>query len=330
MAFLRMSSYADPAATRHHADHAPEHMKDASSPVPNVEIRPPWPDEIPRLKGFLRGAFRLAPEGTRVLVLGARDPERLLGAAVFSPSAGETAPTMFTGSLGLRPRALAAGHGSLLLRRVVEEVRKLQGRRLAFAAASRDAVGTLLESEGFSCSRTEEFWRLDLARIQARLERIAARFRLDASLRVRAARMEDRDPLIPLVTHYGLCEAHKIQFQDARCAHEGGYDCGLSSVVEHKGRIVGALLIRGSGGLTGHADVRAVAGEYLQKSGQLNFLLLQRSVSAALREGYQNSTLTVNPGRDAETRALAMRSGGVLCDSRSVWEINLDGPRPVA
>lgn len=283
-------------------------------------LRAPWPDELPRLKSFLRGTFSGHSSEAWLRVLVAEEPERIVGAIAVSR---ELASQQAQFVMRLRQRALVAGQAAKLLGAARDLARPLGATSLSTVLDTGDPIGGCLRDDGFTLVKTEQVWRLELARMQARLQRAGARFKRDDGWTVRAPVVEDLERIRTLVAPYGFRDSQAIRFRVPSEGNSSGYDMNLSSVVECEGRVVAVLLIHGTLELCGHVDVRAVAREVFSKSGWLNFLMLRRSVEVALAEGYQFTTLTVNTARDHETRRLAERTEGLLTQSKQVWELSI-------
>jgi hypothetical protein len=290
-------------------------------------LRAPWPDELPRLKSFLRGTFSGHRSEAWLRILVAEEPERIVGAVAVSlePAAHQAQFVM-----RLRQRALVAGQATKLLGAARDLARQLGATTLSSVLDTGDPLGGCLQDDGFNVIKTEEVWRLELAPLRARLQRVGARLERDGSWTVRAPVVEDLERIRKLVAPYGFRDPQAIRFSSANAGAEPGYDMNLSTVVERDGDIIAVLLGHGTRELSGHADVRAVASEWMAQSGLLNFLVLRRSVDAAISEGYQFTSLTVNTDRDHETRRLAERTNGLLTQSKQVWERTLGSALAVA
>lgn len=283
-------------------------------------IRAPWPDEIPRLRSFLRGAFSEMPAEALPFVAVEGPFERIVVAAAL---AGATARSMASFVLRSRPRALREGKAGALLETLLDHARTAGCSGLLTVLPSGASTTPLLEARGFLCRKTEELWSLDLARLQERLAKLSQRLRPPQDWVIRPPEQGDDKRIAALVADFGFRQAGAVQFNDTSSPGKG-YTRRLSSVVEQEGQLLAVLLANGSRGLVGHVDVRAVEPAAAPHSGLLNYLLLQRSVQAARDEGYQTTTLTVNVERDLETRNLARRTGAILLQSKQLWSLALD------
>jgi len=138
-------------------------VADPTSP-PLPFVRPPWPDELPRLADAFPGLSFPQPVHLRVLVVPATasSPERIVGFAVLA------GPTEGTGDGALRfvvrPRQAATGAARDLLDAILGVAREQ-----AFAAVvtlapdiATDRRAACLSGAGFEPAAEAGFWRLTL------------------------------------------------------------------------------------------------------------------------------------------------------------------------
>jgi hypothetical protein len=135
---------------------------DAAVPGPPLEVRPPWPDELPRLMEAFPGLTLDHPCDLRVLVLtaGSGTVERLVGlAALTGPVAGKTeARLMFA----VRFRFAHTSSASQLLSDILAV-----GAARGFAAVTTPALtaadhqAALLAQAGFQAVSDGSYWSMD-------------------------------------------------------------------------------------------------------------------------------------------------------------------------
>jgi len=290
------------------------------SPIDKLSVRAPWPDEMSRMKQFLAGSLKGA-ESVHLLVLLAAAPERIVGAAAVKTILGADGTRSAEITLKVRPQQLEGEGGCLLMDAVMEKLETLDCAGVISTPMTVAPHLSLLGKYGFERTKTEELWRLELHKVKQRLDRVAARVRLPQAWVVRAPKESDLPQLIELCESYGFLEASQIKFDDPGDMPGTHFATSLCTVVENKGSIIAALLVKGGTGSNCHVDVRLVRDSEKEMSGALNFHMLHNSTRNCLAEGYSTNTLTVNSTRDGETRNLARRSGGKCIQSKDLFRL---------
>lgn len=283
----------------------------------SVIVRPPWPNEMSRIKQFLSGSLGGA-EAVHLLVLVVPDPERIVGAAAIKVKAYEEEGRSAEIALGARPRSLQNGDARVLMEAVMGKVAPLACSTVYSSPYTGAPHIPLLREYGFELIKTEELWELEIRKLIARLDRLKERVRLPQDWIVRVPTSSDLPQLVKLSAIYEFRQAARVQFDGPKDLPGTHYDSKLCTVIEQRGSIIAALLIKGGTTCNLHVDVRLVRPEARHKSGMLNLHLLNHSKKAALTEGYSTATLTVNTPRDGETRNLALRTGGRCIQSKDL------------
>jgi hypothetical protein len=270
----------------------------------SLQVRPPWPDELPRLATF----FPQEPlHASHLFVLAAPEPERLVGAAAVRMQA-DTAELRCR----LRPRVLHERRGGPLLDAALAAARAQGVRRVVARLAMGAAEEGLLREHGFAGRETVERWRVDLEGLKRRLEGIPEGRKMRAAWIVRSPCAEDEAQLAGL---FGSIPAERLRLREPEDTREGGLAPDISSVVvADGGELIGALLLRGSSSLNCAVDLCAVAPD--RWSAPVAAALLRRCVGEALKEGYLSASLRTKDVQSApEGRAvknLLRRSGGEM------------------
>jgi hypothetical protein len=126
-------------------------------------IRPPWPDELPRLADAFPGLKWTASLHLRVLVMPATaiSPERLVGlAAVAEPASGATDTALF---LRVRARLVDSPAIDALLAEAIALARGLGLRTLTTGqTAGPDPREPALRRAGFNANDEGKSWRIGL------------------------------------------------------------------------------------------------------------------------------------------------------------------------
>ena len=134
-----------------------------SSLIPPAAVRPPWPDELPRLADAFPGLKWSTPLHLRVLVVpaAAASPERLVGLAAVA----ESAPGATEAALILRVRARLADSPATdaLLAEAIALARGLGARTLITGQpAGPDPREPALSRAGFTATDDGKSWRIML------------------------------------------------------------------------------------------------------------------------------------------------------------------------
>jgi GNAT superfamily N-acetyltransferase len=270
----------------------------------SLAVRPPWADELPRLKPFFRDEPLVGP--WRLFTLVAPNPERILGAAALK-AVGERVELRCQ----LRPRAQSEGRGKTLLEAALASARESGLKRVTSRPPAGSPQEKFLRAHGFIEFEAEEIWRVDLAALKNRLEPLTVRIQKSSDYSIRAPGEKDLPKLTALFGSHRLGSAAQICVRST--TNPGGFDNEISSVIEDSsGRLLAALLGRGSNSLNCRATLCATANNAPWASGSLFATVLQRGISEARAQGYLTVSFTVNPARDISLRNLARRANGAL------------------
>ena len=279
-------------------------MQTSSLSSGSVEVRCPWPDELPRLRHFLPAVFLLdaRPEGF-VVVRGR--VERIVAAAALSQHkladgsrvgvlhlrADATGGEYFSLATALSQRTLAAawqaGSARVFLGQTVEE--------------SSDLAG-FWQHQGFTPVTTHEVYELPVHPLWERLEHIhsllSARGLIPANAQVLGMLPRLFQPVHRFLIDHLPAATSLLSTQSA------GYHPDHSLVLMVGGEVKGVLLCRRQAGqaVTG---LRLVAPELRGGLAWANLLLLHRSVDSGLRSGLETCRFELNPAEHADTRQLA-------------------------
>ncbi len=280
-------------------------------------VRPPWRDELDRVPDFVRGLRQFA-KSWNSFVLVADKPERIVGLAGVSSEENQ-------GLLHfrLRPRILHEGGGNLLLEAVKKKAVELGVENLVSQVSVGSVEESFFKESGFDVGRTEEIWRVDLIKVKNRLDKISKKWKPSPDWQVRGISSSDLPKIAKLIEPYNRLSPDRLRLREEHEAYGNAYEAEASSVVECNGNLLGALLCKGSAGLNGYIEFRVVGQEFFQYSGILSGMMLHRSVIEAIKLDYGTVSFTVNVDKDAETRNLAKRMGGVLTNNISMWTYKL-------
>jgi hypothetical protein len=275
--------------------------------LPDCEIRPPWPDEWPRLNdAFPRSRVT---ETLQPLVLVTRGaPERLVGfAGVFSPVADVA---RFT--LALRPRFVSSVHAGGLIAAAARIAERAGARRLITCDNFRpdDSHVMVLERNGFG-RQPVEFWSVQLAGILTHLARIETRLsRVTRSLAlvIEPLAATGLPAVRELIAARQLLPGLEIVLASADRAR--GFESDLSFTVRIGAVLCGALLARRGAGDVVHIAAEAVAPPPGIRSARVHQALLFATLTAAQNIGGRRLVFPLEPATPRDIRRLAIRHGG--------------------
>lgn len=284
-------------------------MESAPAP-PGFEVRPPWPDEIARVKLYLPAAF-LYDDHPRLGVAVAGRAGQLVGASAVSmlPLRAER-----TVGLCLRvnesPARLAITEA--LIGPALEAAWAAGARSVGFGQTveAQSPGAALLRRLGFQPHETHEVYEVQCAPLWARLDRVYRRLR-------------SRD-LIPrgvevthLLTAMGsearrFLAAHMPQSLSALALGAGGYEAGSSHALWLDGEMKGLLLGRRLGKTTHLTGLRVIAPELRGGLAWANLMLLHAATKLGVEAGLEWSRFELNPQWHRDTRQLALSLGARL------------------
>lgn len=126
-------------------------------------VRPPWPDELPRLADAFPGLAFTRPLHLRALAVPAtaQSPERLVGvAALAAPAEGKSVATL---AFAVRPRFVATEHARELLAAILAVAREENFSALVTRTPAEPSPhADLLRAADFSPTSETGLWRLML------------------------------------------------------------------------------------------------------------------------------------------------------------------------
>ena len=295
-------------------------------PATNYNLRISYPDEHKRIIEFIGGEKR-AFRHSHFAVLTCGVPERIVAAASLNI---EQSQLQKIPAYLLRFKILSRHNQADWAQKLMDMALKLAKDKkynvLNLELPSQSPDKAFYKKNGFIYLKTEQLWRLDLAVVSQRLERLKSKLKLPETYHLRSPEEEDLPQLKKLSLHYGFREEDHIFFSTTPQQPFAGYSQPHCSVITHKNAIIAALLVKSGPGTLGHVDIRMVAPEYLKESSRLNWTLLERTVRLSLESGYLHTTLTVNLERDQETLNLCQRMRGTHLKGLELWNQTLSAP----
>lgn len=280
-----------------------------------LEMRPPWRDELSRLRSFFRRPA-LAPGAWKIRVLVSTEPgpERIVGAFACLGAEGRGQVRC-----ALRGRYETAAEVAERFGQFISEMEAEGIRELAAETIEGSPEERLFAETGFTVARTEEWWEIDLETVQRRLDRIVPRLRIPVEWVVRRPQVTDAAEAARIVAPYGLLNAERIASAVRQEAEADAYDLELSTVVVVGEQLAGLLMVKpGPKGLP-YVEIRAVDPAHTAHSSAINSLLIQATNRAMQDQGFTRALLTVNPERDRETRNFVQRGNGQIIQVIRGW-----------
>lgn len=295
----------------------------AEATIPNCVVRPPWPDEMPRIAEAFPDFVHAQAMSPVVLVATAGGIERIVGVACVTDTVNGIAGlavslrSRFMNPTGVRPlvdAALVIARGTSATQLVtIDDLR------------SGDARLAALGEQGFKFKRRMEYWSTDLATYATKLDRVRARWRAPGSAEGFCALPLTDEHLRAVRDWPGakrLWEGREL----ALAAEPGapGLDSGLSFGVVSEGILAGALLARASRKETVLVEAVALARRRRAGTGSVRFALFVALVESATKAGAKQIVFAVEALHPAGPRRMAAGTG-----SRLVAEFTQLGTRIV-
>jgi N-acetylglutamate synthase-like GNAT family acetyltransferase len=314
-----------------------------NSPDGSFAVRPPWPDELSRMRSLLPvEGFREPPW---LWVLALDQPERLVGAAALEPFTPPAQGARLY--LSLRPRFRSDPAGAALVQATADKARSLKCLPVSFQCLHEPAPQQPLEKAGFALVRSEQLWELPVEAVHQRVRRASA------SISRRLQRLgevwqgppgpEHLAAISRILHDHQLGPAGSLQFSDERQpagtgsapgsepALEPGrsnpadsaavFNRNLSNIVTVNGRVAALALTKDLGPARCVVQYRAVAPEFLSHSATLNVVLMERPLKLGLSLGIRSILATAQVGRQDETIHLAAKSLGRLLQTTDIYHL---------
>jgi hypothetical protein len=281
-----------------------------------TEVRPPWPDELPRVQYYLPHAF-------------------LFDANPFLLVAVSGRVERFVGALGLTLRPLERiqatwlcmrvegddERGMELLHKGLDEAWKRGARSVYFGQTfdEHSPAAVALTDAGFKPSAVHEVYEVNSKQMWERVDRLHQRLR-DRNLVPPDIEVTTLQPsVVPQVRKFLL--ANLPTSASALTLETAGYKAEHSIALIQNGEIKGVLLCRRAGNIS-YVGLRVVAEELRGGLGWANLLLLHASLSSGLQTGLELSRFEFDPEQHHDTKQFADVSGARLIGRRVLLKID--------
>lgn len=276
-------------------------------------IRPPWPDEVPRVfDAFPRGR-RDAAVHPFVAVATTAGVERIVGVAGIFPHVAAVSGISFT----LRPRYFAVCDE--LLDTAIRCARRVGSRQIVTLDDLADGSPAVLalQRHGFVLHQRLEVWSTPLTHIAERVERVQTRMDKagrSLTIQIRSLTLADIKAVQHLMAEEGLLAGESVALESRETP--SGFSPALSFVVYDGHELVGAILARSTGVATVAIEAEAVARRWRNGLNHAHHLLLRATVTAARNLGAQEFVYTVNASGEIDTGRMARRTHSRLLGER--------------
>jgi len=235
-----VNTRGDPAP----ATDAAEVLLSPAGQAPVWSVRPPWPDEQPRILAQFAPALRYAHSAARqwIWVLVAEDPERLAGVVALSVvEDGAVAPAT-SGRIDLDTREawVNTPAGDALLSVVIRHAAALGLVSLDLQTRTNDATDTLLRRHGFAEVIRHEVWTVPIPGAIASLQTHYGRILKRWPLQIQPLRHEHVEIARQICERTGLLASDKVVLKSK--THPRGIDPAVSFVAGPPDQPVAILL----------------------------------------------------------------------------------------
>jgi hypothetical protein len=280
-----------------------------------VQVRPPWPDEMPRVQHFIPFGFLFEPDPFLLIAVAGR-VERIVGALALS----------------LKPLThLKAGWISMrvededrvrmdLLEEGLKAAWMKEVRRVYFGHTFEEnsAPAKLLRSAGFETESVHEVYEADSRAIFERLDRIYQRLRARNFIPANAEITTLLPAVIPKARKF-LAE-QMLRSASAVAIETAAYKPDHSYALFVAGEMKGLLLSRRVGNIS-HIGLRVVDRNLRGRFDWANLALLHASARAGVQTGLEISRFEFNPEEHEDTRQFARLNGARLVGRRLLFTI---------
>lgn len=283
-----------------------------------LAVRPPWPDELPRLGALARpGRYTFAPW---LWVLVAGEVERIVGAASFAypdePGKAGLLRLQLRGPWRWRDETLP------LIQAALAQARAVGCREVHFRDHGDETLDSLLKKAGFVLLGVNEVWSFPLAHAQQRLEPLAKAARTRLARRHRLELREPSEADLPQLR--SVLAAARLQLPEGLTLASGrepgpNITPAYSALVFLDQELAAVLLSRRDTQTRATVQTRLVLPAWHQLSSWLNVLFLQHTTAMAAGDGITTVSFQGRRGVHDETLNLAKRFGGALGRTIRVW-----------
>lgn len=269
-------------------------------------VRPPWADEMARVRYFLPGAF-LFDRDPFLLVAVQGEVERFIGAAALSVRTVQAVAGawLYLRSEEVRDRREIA---STLVEQALAEAWN-RGAEQVFLSPTLEEDSEEAQhflAAGFERESATESYEIDAPPLGERLARIYQRMCRSGMLPPNVELQALQPALIPIVRQF-LWE-HMPHTASLLAIETAGHRPENSVALFVGDEIKGLLLSRRDGPIS-YVGLRLVAPELRGGTGWANLLLLHESIQSGLRSDLEVSRFEFDPEVHADTREFAKMSG---------------------
>jgi hypothetical protein len=281
-----------------------------------VEVRLPWPDEMPRLHHFLPAAF-LFDANPYLLVAASGRVERFVAALGMTLRPLQKIKATW---LCLRVENEGAS-GAELLRRGLDEAWKRGALSVYFGQTidEESPAASGLQQAGFAASAVHEVYEVKSGEVWQRIDRIYERLRARNLIPPDVQLTTLQPSVIPKARQFLLNNLPSSA--SALALETAGYKSEHSLALTQNGEVKGVLLCRRTGKVA-YTGLRVVAEELRGGFGWANLLLLHASLLSGLQTGLEISRFEFDPQQHHDTKQFAELSGARLVTRRLLFKID--------
>ena len=282
----------------------------------NYEVRPPWPDEIPRVQHFLPPAF-LFDANPFLLVTVAGRVERLVGALALTLRSLEKIKATW---LCMRVEDYHHPSGAEMLRGGLEEAWARGAESVYFGQTvdEESEAARALKQMGFEHAAIHEVYEVNSKEIWERTDRLCQRLRARDLIPVDVELTTLQPSVVPKVRQF--LATNLPESVSVLALETSGYKAEHSIALVLKGEIKGVLLCRRVGHV-GHIGLRAVAAELRGGFGWANLLLLHGALGSGLQTGLEVSRFEFNAEQHLDTKQFAQLNAARFVGRRLLLKI---------
>jgi hypothetical protein len=270
-------------------------------------MRPPWPDELSRTWKFF-GQNNIMKGRVYPLIAVIGEPERIVAGAALQIEGTEIGRLF----LNFRSRFCDKDRVDAFLHEIAVFARKEGLKKIITSLPEFAPWRAFLETAGFTCQRTDEWWSgARDAQKEARLKKAAELIRsvrVTKNLTIASLTVEDYAEVQAIVTEHGLANLERLGTERMLAGYTPGeYSADLSLVVRLNNEVAGILLVKDFGDQA-FIHVRAVAKKYLAYSNTINAHFFAKLIQPEYN-AINRIIFSAQPTVEKETIAMAKRFG---------------------
>jgi N-acetylglutamate synthase-like GNAT family acetyltransferase len=298
-----------------------------SDPNTTWKVRPPWPDELPRLeRNFQIPSLQIGAQvPVRRWVIEASEPERIVGMAALKKT--EEQPDDVKQKTGVlrfawevRPSWFTHSAAEALLETVLNAANEIAAKAVITSAENDGWIEKILLARGFQEVSRKQIWNINVEMAMVPLMGKLSRMLLRSPVEVTNVDVTNLKPIRKICAHYKLLTPELVVPVSLQVPT--GFDPRFSFVAGDPDNPLAILMGRESKGRA-YLEILARNAEHQEESPTAIIGLLREFFLAAQRIGYKEVSCLFLFEQDSGILSLIRRFGAIREDSISQFMLTL-------